>query len=297
MGAHLALFTVSLLYGANYLIAKGVMPLYLEPRVFITMRICGALLLFMLPAIMLRQKVKTKHIGLLALCALFGVTLNQMFFFEGLSRTSAMNSSILMTLNPVMVMIMAAVFLKEPITGRKLAGIILGGIGAAGIITMSSLYSTGTSSMLGDTFVLINAFCYAVYLILVKPLMRIYHPFTVVAWVFGFGSLYVLPYAGNAIVHTEFRAIPSEIWLSISYVVVGTTFLAYLLNIFALRKVSPSVVSIYIYLQPLTALLFVLMLAGQEEERNSLTIYHALFALLIFTGVYLVSVRRKQKSS
>jgi drug/metabolite transporter (DMT)-like permease len=294
MKAHVALFCVSLLYGANYLIAKGVMPHYLEPSAFIALRVTGALILFGTLALILKEKIARKDMLRFAGCGLFGVAVNQTFFFEGLSRTSAMNSSILMTLNPIMVMLMAAFFLKERITILKGAGILIGAAGAAGIITFSNLYGSGNSSLKGDIFVLINALSYAIYLVMVKPLMRKYKPVTVATMIFAFGFLFVIPYSMNTLSATDFGAIPGDKWLSITYVILGTTFLAYLFNVFALQRVSPSVVSAYIYLQPLAAFAFVLIFQADSGELDGLSVYHLLFALMIFTGVYLVSFEKSK---
>jgi drug/metabolite transporter (DMT)-like permease len=290
--AHLALFIVSALYGANYLIAKGVMPAWIVPSAFVTLRVTGALVLFGLPALLLREKIKRKDYLRLAFCGLFGVAVNQMFFFEGLSRTSAMNSAILMTLNPILVLLLAVPILKEKLNVKSVSGIVLGAAGAIGVITMSNMYSPGYTSLKGDVFILINALSYALYLVLVKPLMQRYKPITVAAWVFCFGALYVLPYGGQSVLNTNFSVIPQNIWMSVLYVVLGTTFLAYLLNIYALVRVSPSVVSAYIYLQPVFALVSVILFSNQGTKAAEW--YHLVFGILIFAGVYLVSIRNKK---
>lgn len=292
--AHVALLVVSLLYGANYLIAKGVMPVWINPPAFIALRVGGALFLFGVLAFILREKINRKDYLRFLLCGLTGVAINQMCFFEGLSRTSAMNSAILMTINPIMVLIMARIFLREPLSGIKIIGIILGAGGATGIISMSNLYGDGGGDLTGDIFILVNALSYAIYLVSVKPLMRKYKPITVANWVFFAGAIFVFPYSLNHVAATDFSAIPNSIWYSVAYVVICTTFLAYLLNVFALQRVSPSVVSVYIYLQPLAALLFALILPGGQAEIRSLSWEHAVFAALIFAGVYLVSVKRRK---
>ena len=293
--AHIALFVVNLIYGANYIIAKGVMPDYVDPSGFILMRVTGAVLLFWIVKSFIKEKVARKDLGRLVLCGLFGVCLNQLLFFEGLNLTSPINASIIMTFNPIMVLILAALIIKEKITLQKVVGILIGTSGAIFLI-LNSAGTDQTASVTGDIFILINAFSYALYLVLVKPLMSKYKPTTVISYVFLFGTLFVYlsPFAISDAAAVNWSEIPTGIWWSITYVVICTTFLAYLLNIFALKNVSPSVASGYIYLQPIMAgffaWLFSLWGSGNTEEYvNSITLQKVLFTIMIFLGVFLVS--------
>lgn len=292
--AHLALLLVNVIYGANYIIAKEVMPEHLSPSVFVMTRVLGALIMFwILNRFVGLDKVKTKDFVRLALCGLCGVALNQLFFFEGLSLTSPVNSAIIMTSTPVIVILLSLLVLRERITINRITGIVIGLAGAVGIILLGVGANTPGVNWLGDTFILINATSYAFYLVLVKPLMKKYSPITVISYVFLFGSAFVFPYASSDFFVQEWE-FPTNVWLQITYVVVATTFIAYLLNIFALKIVSPTVSSSYIYLQPLLSLVFALLhdhwykgnLAGDPGP------WHVLCALMIFTGVYLVSRRK-----
>ena len=144
----------------------------------------------------------------------------------------------------------------------------------------------------GDLLILINAFAYGVYLVAVKPLMSKYHPLTIISWVFLFGMLFVLPVGINQVMEINWAELDRHHIQGIIYVIVGTTFLAYLLNIYSLNKVSPVVVSIYIYLQPLIVVLLVGILAfvGWGNYHNDINSLTGLLAIAIFTGVWLVSV-------
>ena len=283
--AHLALFSANLIYALNYTIAKGIMPEYIGPSGFILLRVIGATALFWLVQLFIKgDLVSKKDHGLLALCAVFGVAVNQLLFFNGLNLTTPINAAILMTSNPILVLLIASVILKNRITLTKAAGVLLGAAGALFLIlTSSSGDASASNPSLGNLMVLINAASYGVYLVLVKPLMSKYKPITVIKWVFTYGALMVLPVGFNQLSEVSW-ALPANIWWGIIFVVVGTTFLAYLFNIFALKKVNPTTVSFYIYLQPVLGSLFAILL-GKDQMRWEMIVA----SILIFSGVYLVS--------
>lgn len=303
--AHLALFTVNALYGANHVVAKGVMPDYLTPSVFIFLRAAGATALFWIIKILfVREKVARKDLWLLAACGLFGVTVNQLFFFHGLSLTSSINSGIIMTINPILVVLLSYLILKEAVTWRKSLGILLGAIGAI-LLTLTAGTGHGDST-LGDIFIFINAMSYALYLVLVKPLMKKYAPLTVITYVFSFGLTFVLCYPStlSELSVTDFKSIPTDIVYIILFVILGVTFLTYLLTVYGLKYLSPSVSSAYIYLQPVLVMMFAYLLSAAgiaEDYTDTITMEKVLYMLLIFTGVYLTSsssfLRLKRKSS
>lgn len=288
--AHLAVFGANLIYGINYTVAKDVMPEYLTPNGFIMVRVLGAVSMFWALSFVLkvREEIDSKDWLRLGLAGLFGVAVNQLFFFQGLSLTTPINAAIIMTINPVMVLLIAAIILRNRITLTKTAGIVLGLSGAL----VLTLYKNGEWIMpnfsgdtaLGDLLVLINATSYAIYLVVVKPLMAKYEPLTVVKWVFAFGLLYVLPFGFNELINFNWGSFPPFIYGEIAFVVIGTTFFAYLFNMFGLKNLSPSVVSIYIYLQPFLATLFALAWGS-----DSLSVSQIMAACLVFGGVYLVS--------
>ena len=257
--AHIALFAVNVIYAANYIIAKGVMPDYVEPSGFILIRVTGAVSMFWIVKRFTREKVRRKHYGRLALCGLFGVCMNQLFFFEGLNLTSEVNAAIIMTITPILVLLLSAAILKERITPIKIVGILLGMIGAGSLIIFSHEGKLSLEGIWGDLFILINATSYGLYLVLVKPLMSKYKPITVISWVFLFGTVFVIfsPFALIDFSNVDWFQLPPWAIGSIIYVVIATTFLAYLLNIFALKIVRPTVSSSYIYLQPVMTGLFV----------------------------------------
>ncbi|MCE3281139.1 MAG: family transporter [Bacteroidetes bacterium] len=284
--AHLALLLVNIIYGVNYSIAKRVMPEFVEPFAFVVMRVGGALILFwIVSAVFIKEKVEKKDFPRLALLALFGVALNQLLFLKGLSITTPINASIIMISNPIVVLIIASFVLKEKISLNKITGIVFGLAGAFLMLTFNGDFAFGSETIAGDVMILVNSISWACYVVLVKPLMKKYNTFTIIKWVFLFGFFYVLPFGFSEFKEIEWSVMPAEIWYDILFVVVATTFLAYILNTYALRALSPSVVSIYIYLQPFIATLF----AIYYYHNDTLDARKILSAALIIIGVFLVS--------
>ena len=298
--AHFALFFVNVLYGAGHLLAKGVMPQFLSPPVFIFLRVSGAVLFFWILALFLRKiKISREDIPRFILCGLFGVALNQMFFFHGLNLSSSINSGIIMSMNPIMVAILSFFILKEKPSFIRTIGILIGAVGAI-LLTLKGSVQAG-ESMLGDLFLFINAMSYAFYLVLVKPLMTKYAPLTVITWVFTFGLFLICLYPPTLIDLSEISlyGFPSEIYLKIGYIIIGVTFMTYLLTIYGLKYLSATVSSSYIYFQPVLVILFAFLftyLNWSEDYTNTITIQKLSYMLLIFTGVYLTTRTTKQSS-
>jgi drug/metabolite transporter (DMT)-like permease len=293
--AHLALLFVNVLYGASHVLAKGVMPQFLSPNVFILFRVLGATLLFWLILSFIgREKIDKADYPRLIACGLFGVAINQLFFFHGLNLSSAFNSGIIMALNPIMVAILSFFLLKERVTLLRTFGIALGATGAI-LLTLKGATGKGDSS-LGDFFLFINSLSYAIYLVIVKPLMQRYKPITVITWVFTFGLGFVLlfPPTLPQFIATNYSGFTSEIILKICYVIVGVTFLTYLLTMFGLKYLSPTVSSSYIYTQPVTVIFFAWLFAilnWSEDYTGTITFEKIGYMFIIFTGVYITSKR------
>ena len=232
-----------------------------------------------------KEELKKKDLLRLLGCALFGIAINQLLFFKGLSLTSPINAGLMMISNPIFVLLLSFIMLHERITWMRIIGIASGIAGCVILILYGGRFSNVQSSSIGDLCILINALSYAVYLILVKPLMGQYHPVTIMKWIFLFGALIVLPFGFTEFNEVKWESFDNNIWMSTIFVVIGSTFFAYLFNTLGLVTLSASVVSVYIYLQPLLAAGFALLLG-----RDSPHLLHAIAAVLIFTGVYL-SVR------
>jgi len=293
LSAHLALFMVNTLYGASHVLAKGVMPTYLTPNVFILLRALGATLLFwIVKTFYVREKIERKDLLLLATCGLFGVAINQLFFFHGLNLSSSINSGIIMAVNPILVVILSFFLLKEKITLGRSIGILMGTTGAI-LLTLTAGTGKG-DSMLGDFFLFINAASYAVYLVIAKPLMKKYSPLTVITYVFTFGVGFILLYPPtlSELVVTNFQVIPFDAWVKIIYVIVGVTFFTYLLTMYGLKYLSASVSSAYIYLQPVLVMFFAYTLSSlgvADDYTGTITWTKIMYMIVIFAGVYITS--------
>lgn len=292
--AHLALAAVALIYGANYLIAKTVMPDPIGPNSFILLRVLGACICFWLITARKIQLPKKEDIGRFVLCGLTGVAINQLLFFNGLSLTSPINSSIIMTSNPIMVMLISSLLYKQKITSKKASGLILGAIGAISLLLLSTGDHSKLSDPLGDLCILINSMSYAFYLVLVKPLMKKYSPLTVITWVFTVGLIAVSPFGGLGISEIAWSSLDTYQWLAVGYVILFVTFLTYLLNILALQHTSATTASAYIYFQPLLAIVFsyLFTLLTAKDYVSDFTWMKMLCGGCIIVGVYLVSERQ-----
>lgn len=289
--ALLAALGANLIYGLNFVVAKGIMPDFLQPRAIILLRVLGATIIFWLVSLFTpKEKVESKDFFTLALASIFGVAINQIFFFEGLNLTTPINASIIMVLVPIAVMLFSRVIRGERLHSVRIVGIALGTIGAALLILTDGQLSFSSGTSLGNLLVLINASSYALYLVLAKPMMVKYQPITVMKWVFLFGNLTVIPATFQVAREANWQDIPFNIWISIGYVVLFTTVLAYLFNNYSLRKISPTTNSVFVYLQPFFAT-FVAIILGKDQPIWAML----LPALLIFSGVYLVSIQRIPK--
>ena len=186
-------------------------------------------------------------------------------------------------MTPILVFLISLFMARERAGWHKILGLALGAGGALLIIGGKGFDFSGPTA-LGDLFILINASSYAVYLVIVRPLMKKYHPLTVIKWVFTFGLLPVVVFGFNQIREVQWHTFTAQIWLAVAFIVICVTFFAYLLNILALRQVHSSIVGAYIYLQPVLATLISISLG-----KDQLTGTKIISALLIFSGVYLIS--------
>ena len=214
--AHLALLSANLIYAINYSFAKDVMPVFILPSGFILLRIIGGVFLFSLVYFLfIKEKVARDDMIRLAICGVFGVAVNQLFFFEGLNLTTPINAAIVMTISPILVIFLSFLIIKEPLTHRKILGILLGLAGATILILKGGGINFSSNYQTGNLFVFINASSYALYLVIVKPIMSKYNPITVMFYVFSFGFLYVLPFGFKNLALVEWATMPDFIYLEI----------------------------------------------------------------------------------
>ncbi|AXT18753.1 DMT family transporter [Flavobacteriaceae bacterium AU392] len=292
--AMLAAFGATAIYGINHTVAKGLMPIYIKPYGLILLRVLGASILFWIISIWgPKERIDKKDWKRIFFCVITGMSINMLMFFKGLSLSTPINSSIIITLSPILVFLMSAIAIKERITLIKYLGIALGLSGALSLILYNTeIRNDAPNILLGNTMFIINAIIYGVYLIIVKPLTAKYHPFTLMKWLFFIAIFINLPVTANEFLEVQWRSLPFEAIWKLSFVVIGTTFLTYLLNIFALRELKASTLAVFIYMQPLIGIVFAI--TSGSDTLNFIKIGSA---VLIFTGVYLVTKKPKAKVS
>lgn len=288
--SHLALFLANLIYALTFTLAKDIMPGTVSPMGLILIRITGAMILFHIAhKIWVKEKVKRSDYGVLFLCGLFGVALNMTFFLKGLNYTTPIHAAVTMTSAPIIIFILAIIFHGEKKLPRRIFGVALGASGALILAIYGREFETGNPKLaLGNLFVFINAVSYAIYLTLVKPLMTKYHFLTLTKWIFSVGFILVLPFGIDDVQQVKWAEISNIIWAEIGFVVVGTSFLAYLCNIYALKRLRASTVGFYIYLQPVLATVIALLLGSDKLDPVKISA-----SIIIFIGVYLVGRRTK----
>lgn len=290
---HVAIIAVNLIFGFNTPITKSVLssPYSISPLALTYLRFAGAALVFWVAAFLLKApKANKKDILIMLLASLLGISLNQMCFVVGLSSTSPVDASIVVTLTPVLTMIAAAVFLREPITFLKVLGVMIGCSGALLLILSSSNGTSVSGSWSGNLFCLLSCIAYALYLTLFKNLIHRNHPLTLMKWMFLFSTFMVLPICYKPLTQVSFAAIPASVWLKIAYVILAATFVTYLLIPIGQVRLRPTVLSMYNYLQPIVTTL-VALLVGM----GTFGWHKALAAGLVFLGVYVVTQSKSRK--
>ena len=288
--AHIAVLLTNIFFGANfsavqYIAKRGVPAFGLN-----VIRVGISSLLFWILLLFFRQKIgiKKQHLPRFLLCAITGVVINQLLFIKGLTLTLSIHASLLILVTPIFITFIAAWFGKETLNIFKILGLILGIGGSVILVLQRESTGTGTNIVLGNILVILNAISYAFYFVLVKPLMREYHPFEVIRWLFTLGFFFMLP-----IGWVEFSSIPWTTFSVIDFVILGSivffaTFLAYLFNLYGIARLGASLTGAYIYTQPVFAGIIAIFVMGE-----ALTVQKIIAAALIIGGVLLVNKKSK----
>ena len=286
----LAAFGATVIYGLNHTIAKNVMPTYITPFGFILLRVLGAATLFWLVSFFIKpEKIHQKDWPRLIACSFLGMVINMLAFFKGLELSTPVNSSVIITISPIIVFIFSAILLKEKIQFLKTIGIISGFIGAVILVLYTSKTGINAPNIpLGNVLFIVNSFAYGLYLVLVKPLIEKYNIITLLKWLFLLAIFLNLPVTFNEFVSVKWSDLPiKDAVLPMLFVVVGTTFCTYLFNAYALRTLSPSTVSSFIYLQPIVGIVYAV-----STKSDTLSLVSVTGMILIFIGIYLVTKKK-----
>jgi len=277
-----------ILFAVNIPVSKYLLPAHVLPEGLTIMRISFACVLFWITSSFTKcERVTLKEIGLLFFCGFTGVALNQWLFIKGLNITSPVDAAIIATGIPVFVMLLAALILKEPVTKLKASGVLLGIIGAVMLILFSSQQASQVGSLKGNLMVMCSGLSYSIYLVINKPLTQKYSSVTIMKWMFLFSTLILIPFTHSDVLRssafTHETADYKEI-AAILFVLVGATYIPYLLIPMSLKRIRPTTVSMYNYVQPIVAS-FIAIFAGQD----TFGIEKLFAAVLVFAGVYLVT--------
>ena len=266
-----------------------------SPLLLTGMRVFGAMVLFWVVSFFM----KPEHVNHRDLARLFGASLlaivfNQGCFIFGVSLTSPADASIITTSMPLWAMVLAAFFLKEPITGKKVLGIAFGACGALLLIVGSSRGAASSSQggrhVLGDLLVLTAQLSYALYIVLFKNFVQRYSLVTIMKWMFTYAFIFALPFSYNSLMGTDWSALELPAIGSIAFIVVCATFLSYMLILVGQKCLRPTVAGMYNYVQPVVACIVSICLG-----LDSFNLTRGLAIVLIFGGVYLVTISKSRK--
>ena len=291
--ALLAALGATTIYGLSHTIAKEVMPTYIQGFGFVQVRLLGAAILFWLVSLFIpQQKIDRADFPKMLLCALFGMVINMLSFFKGIELSTPINSAVLITITPILVFVFSAILIKERLLLPRIVGVILGFIGALVLIVFGNEIRLDAPNIpLGNALFVINASFFGMYLVLVKSLSAKYTTVHLLKWLFLFGFIMALPISYPEFSEVSWSTLPFEAIWRFGYVIVGTTFMTYLLNVYALKQLKASTVGVFTYLQPLIGIGYAILVGA-----DGLTVYKLVAGGVVLLGVYLVTKRYQTKS-
>ena len=283
------LLLTALIGGLNYTISKLVMPEFVKPLSIVVSRGIISIIVFSLVHFLfVKEVVKRKDYLRIFLAAFFGITMNQMMFYEGLSLTTPINASLMMTGTPFIVLLISFFVIKEELSFYKIVGIILGTTGTI-LLLLNAENSAIKGIFTGDILILINATSWAGFLVTVKPLMKEYNPFTILKWIFILGFIMIIPFGCKDFITTDWKNLTVEAWWAFAFVIIIATLLSYYINAAVMKYVDPSVAGSYIYLQP-----FIAAIVAIAWGKDSFSFEKLIYLTIIFLGVYLVSYKKNK---
>ena len=293
LAGHAAAAGAYLIFGFNILVCKELTSSnYISPFGIFLLRSIGAGALFWLISLFLpKEHVPKKDLISIFIAAIFGFFLTQITFLVAIAQITPLEGSVLGALTPVYTMIIAAIAVHEPITGKKAGGVALSLSGVLYLIFTSISGGFGSSDVWGLVIMIGNALFFAIYLGVFRPLISRYSVVTFMKWIFLFSTIMALPFGVPAMMEVDFEALPSRWIMELTYLIVMATFVAYYLIPFGQQRIRPTLVSMYSYIQPIVAIGISISM-GLER----LTVTKVIATVMVFTGVWLVSRSRAAKS-
>lgn len=294
MKGHILILTANILFGISVPVFKLLLNIGLPPETIAFLRAAVACALFwILSLFMPYERVTGRDLGLLAICGLCGVGINQLLFVIGLKMTSPVDDSIIASATPIFTLLLAAVILRESVTKKKFLGVMLGVCGGLLLVLGTTHTASCKSSVIGDAMIAVNYVVYALYLVLSRSLAQQYSAITVMKWMFLVAAVALFPFSAGKLEDTAiFHAAtfqPMQLY-GLLYVTVGSTFIAFLLVTCSLKSLRPTTVSMYNYVQPMVACAIAIAIG---QDTFSITKLGSM--LLVFTGVYLVTTSRYKR--
>lgn len=292
---HSSMLGANVMWGLMSPVAKFVMVGgAVTPLVVTDLRITGAMVLFWIASFFQKpERVAPKDLLKLLGASLLAIVFNQGCFIFGVGLTSPVDASIITTSMPLLAMVLAAIYLKEPITGKKVLGIAVGATGALLLILgshqVSEAKAAGNHYIWGDLLVLLAQFSYALYFVLFKNFVNKYSLITIMKWMFTYAFICALPFSYNDLLHTEWKSLQNTEIGALVFIVVGSTFVSYVLIVIGQKNLRPTVAGMYNYVQPLVA--SIVAVCWGMDTFNFVKI---ISVALIFGGVYLVTGSRSK---
>ena len=292
--AILAALGGTVIYALNHTIAKDIMPTHVQGFGFIMIRLIGGTILFWAVSLFLpKQPITRADFRHFVRAAFLGMAINMLAFFKGLEYSTPINSTVIITTTPIMVFLFSALLLKEEMARFRVIGVLLGFLGALSLILFNQHAPHNAPNIaLGNFLFVVNASAYGLYMIFVKPLSEKYNTIHLLKWLFLIGLVISSPLALPEFLAVDWQQIPLSIWWRIGFVVLGTTFMTYLLMMYAIRHLRATTLSVFTYLQPIIGIIFALAVGADQMNATKW-----LAIGFVFVGVYLVTKREQPQTN
>jgi|TARA_A100001011_G_scaffold227821_1_gene235979 drug/metabolite transporter (DMT)-like permease len=280
------------IYALNHTIAKDVMPTYVQGFGFIGIRLIGATIVFWLLGLLIpKQPIDKADRWAFLRAAFFGMAINMLAFFKGLEYSTPINSTVIITTTPIMVFLFSVILLKENIRPKRAIGVLIGFLGALSLVLFSQQAPANAPNIsLGNFLFIVNASAYGLYMIYVKPLSEKYNTIHLLKWLFLIGLVITMPFTLPELLAVDFQQMPLSIWWRIGFVVLGTTFMTYLLMVYAIRHLRATSLSVFTYLQPIIGIVYAVLVGA-----DFITPIKWITMSLVLVGVYLVTKQEQPK--
>ena len=290
--AFIAALIATSIFGFHHTIAKELMPDFISPSALLYVRVLGAAILFWTISLFFpNEYIEKKDRIRLVLCALFGMSINMIASLKGLSLSTPINSAIISTTSPIIIFIISIILIKEKITKQKYIGVIIGFLGTLFLILFNNKIIVNAPNIkLGNIFLFTNSISYGLYFVMVKPLTEKYSMITLMKWLFLISIIINIPISYTEFINIQWQNFVPSALINLLYVVICTTFLVYLLNLYALKNLKATTVGMFIYFQPIIAIIYAIYVGSDK-----LSMLDVISTLMVFLGVYLVSKKTLKK--